>query len=155
MSFFKNIFDKIKKSEDFEEIKSSSFKDILNGNIFSKKMVKKQYPFLILIAVLAVIYTANGITFERQITQMNKLKIKRKDIKYHSLGVSAELTNYKRRTTILKRIEQEKIGLIEGKTAPILIKNFDKKEVEDIIKEKENQKIASEKIKNDTTSVEE
>ncbi len=151
MSFFK----KIKESKDFEEIKSSSFKDILNGNIFSKRIVKKQYPFLILIAVLAVIYTANGITFERQITQINRLKVKQKDIKYRSLGVSAELTNYQRRTTILNYIEKENIHMIESKTAPIIIKDFDKKEEEKILKQKEELKKIKERIKNDTTSVEE
>ncbi len=155
MSFLKNIFDKIRESEDFEEIKSSSFKDVLNGNIFSKKFVKRQYLFLSLIAILAVIYIFNGITFERQITQINRLKIKKKDIKYRSLGVSAELTNYQRRTSILNYIEKKNLHLVESKTAPIIIKEFDKKEEKKILEQKEEVKRVTERIKNDTLSVEE
>jgi hypothetical protein len=43
MSWFKKIIDAIRGSEDFSDIKTSTFRDILNGNILTKNFLRKQY----------------------------------------------------------------------------------------------------------------
>ena len=53
MSWFKKITEAIVGSEDFSDIKSSSVRDILNGNILTKRFFQKQYGLLLLVAVLA------------------------------------------------------------------------------------------------------
>jgi hypothetical protein len=45
MSWFSKIIENIKGSEDFSELKSSSFRDILNGNIFTKRFFINKLVF--------------------------------------------------------------------------------------------------------------
>jgi len=40
MSFFKRLVDNIKGNEDFNDLKSSTLRDIINGNILTKKFLK-------------------------------------------------------------------------------------------------------------------
>jgi hypothetical protein len=54
MSWFKKIADAIRGNEDFSDIKSSTLRDVINGNIFTKKFFKKQYAFLALAAQVIV-----------------------------------------------------------------------------------------------------
>ena len=59
MSWFKKIADAIRGNEDFSDIKSSTVRDVINGNIFTKKFFKKQYAFLAMAALLAFMYVDN------------------------------------------------------------------------------------------------
>jgi len=61
MSWFKKITDAIRGSEDFSDIKSSTLRDVLNGNILTKKFFQKQYGLLIMIAVLTFFMWITGI----------------------------------------------------------------------------------------------
>ena len=44
MSWFKKIAEAIRGNEDFSDIKSSTVRDVINGNIFTKKFFKKGLP---------------------------------------------------------------------------------------------------------------
>ena len=67
MSWFKKMAEAIKGSEDFSDIKSSTVRDILNGDIFSKKIFKKQTKLMIMIALLMFAYVDNRFSCERQL----------------------------------------------------------------------------------------
>jgi len=73
MSWFSKIIENIKGSEDFSELKSSSFRDILNGNIFTKRFFIKQIGLLVMIVGLFIFYIGNryeyriGIDISKQI----------------------------------------------------------------------------------------
>ena len=74
MSFFNKILETIKGNEDFSELKSSSFRDFLNGNILNKNFVRRQFVLMILIAVLAFFYIDNRYYCEKQISEEVNLK---------------------------------------------------------------------------------
>ena len=91
MSFFSNIKEKIRKSEDLAELRSIGFRDILNGKIFTNKIVRRQYPFILFMVILSVIYIDNRYIAEKQIYQIVILNQDIQDTKFESLTVSAEL----------------------------------------------------------------
>ncbi len=155
MSFWSKIVETIKGNEDFSELKSSRFRDILNGSILSKNFITKQYKLLGMIAVLAVIYISNSYHCEKQISKEVELKKELQDIKYESLTISAELTKLSRRTYILNYINERGLELKESPYAPVVIKEPDPVEYEAIKKAKEEHKVATDNVKNDTTSNEE
>lgn len=155
MSFWNKIVDTIKGNEDFSEIKSSTFRDFLNGNILSKKFIRKQYPLLGLIALLTFFYVDNRFNSEKEIAQEIRLKDQLQDVKYESLTISAELTKMSRRSYILDYIYSRGINLKDSEHAPVLIEEPDPKKDEKIKEEKIDQKKASERIKKDTTEHEE
>ena len=121
MTWFKKIVSDIKESEDFSDIKSSSLRDVMNGNILTKKFIQKQYLLLIMIVVLGFMYIDNRYYCETQMTKENQLQKQLKDIKYESLTISAELMEISRRSNVLKMINDNGLNLIEATEPPIKI----------------------------------
>ncbi|GAB1417056.1 hypothetical protein MASR2M117_24620 [Paludibacter sp.] len=121
MSFFKKILEKIRQSEDLSDIRSSSFRDILNGNILTKKFFRKQLYFIILLVFIAIAYIDNRYACEKQIEYSLSLKRKIQDAKYESLVISAELMKITTQTNIQNLLESKGMKLKPGKTPPIVI----------------------------------
>lgn len=121
MSWFKKITDSIRGSEDFSDIKSSTARDILNGNILTKRFLQKQYGLLIMIAVMLFMYVDNRYYSETQLAKEIELKKKIQDVKYESLTISAELMEISRQSNVLRMINERGIPLVETSTPPIVI----------------------------------
>ncbi|MEA4983119.1 MAG: FtsL-like putative cell division protein [Paludibacter sp.] len=121
MPVFKNLIDKIRQSEDFSDLRSSSVRDILNGNILTKKFIRKQYPLIALMVVLSIFYIDNRYSSEKQITGITELKRKIQDAKYESLTISAELMEISRQSNILLLLQSKGMELRPGATPPIVV----------------------------------
>lgn len=121
MSWIRKIAEGIKGNEDFNDLKSSTLRDIINGNILTKKFLQKQYPLLILIAFLAFLYVDNRYYSETQLSKVLKLKREIQDIKYESLTISAELMEISRQSNVRKMIKERGLTLSESNTPPVVI----------------------------------
>lgn len=121
MSFFKNISERIRQSEDLSDLRSSSVRDILNGNILTKKFIRKQYLLIVLLVVLSIGYIDNRYSSEKQIATMVMLKKNIQDAKYESLTISAELMEISRQSNLLLLMESKGMQLKPGSTPPIVI----------------------------------
>ncbi len=121
MSFFKNISERIRQSEDLSDLRSSSVRDILNGNILTKKFIRKQYLLIVLLVVLSIGYIDNRYSSEKQIANMVMLKKNIQDAKYESLTISAELMEISRQSNLLLLMESKGMQLKPGSTPPIVI----------------------------------
>ena|SRR5665647_1337603 len=121
MSWFKKIADAIRGSEDFSDIKSSTIRDILNGEILSKNIFRKQYGLIIMIAFLAFLYVDNRYTCETQMAKEIELKKEIQDLKYESLTISAELMEISRQSSVLNMVKSENLKLIESDIPPVVI----------------------------------
>lgn len=121
MPVVKKFIEKIRQSEDFSDLRSSSVRDILNGNILTKKFIRKQYLLIILMVVLSIVYIDNRYSSEKQITDITELKRKIQDAKYESLTISAELMEISRQSNILLLLQSKGIQLRPGDTPPIVI----------------------------------
>lgn len=121
MPWLKKIADAVRGSEDFSDIKSSTLRDILNGNILTKKFFQKQYGLLIMIAVLTFFYVDNRFYCETQLAKEIELKMKIQDAKYESLTISSELMQISRQSNVLKLVKDNNINLVETLTPPIVI----------------------------------
>ncbi|ADQ79651.1 hypothetical protein Palpr_1505 [Paludibacter propionicigenes WB4] len=123
MSWFKKIVDAVRGSEDFSDIKSSTVRDILNGNILTKKFFQKQYGLIIMIAVLLFLYVDNRYQCENQQAREIELKKKIQDVKYESLTISAELMEISRQSNVMKKVNESGLPLVESTTPPIVIED--------------------------------
>ena len=155
MSFWKKIIETIKGNEDFSELKSSSFRDFLNGNILNKKFFQKQIKLFLLLFVLTIFYINNRYKCELLVAEEVKLKSELQDIKFESLTISAKLTTLGRRTYVLDYVNSKGLDLKESSLAPIVIEEPELKKEEMLLKAKEEHEKATEKIKQDTTKNEE
>jgi hypothetical protein len=123
MSWLKKISDAIRGSEDFSDIKSSSVRDIINGNILTKRFLQKQYGLIIMIAVLTFFYVDNRYYCETQLAREIDLKKKILDAKYESLTISAELMQISRQSNVLKMVKINGVELVETQSPPIVIED--------------------------------
>lgn len=121
MSWFKKITDAIKGSEDFSDIKSSTLRDILNGNILTKKILKRQYLLFIMMALLMFLYVDNRFYCETQLAREIEMKKKIQDLKYESLTIKAELMKISRQSNVLKMVRERGVDLEETSIPPIVI----------------------------------
>jgi len=118
MMTFKEILGKIKGSEDFSDLKSSTLRDFLNGNIFLKKFFSKQYLLLLWIAFLIFLYIWNGFEYEKQQLRYNTLERQLDGLKNESLTVSSQLMKMSRQSVIKNSIGSE---LKESKSPAIIL----------------------------------
>jgi hypothetical protein len=123
MNFFKRIADAIRGSEDFSDIKSSTIRDFLNGNILTNKFLQKQYPLLIMFAALTFLYVDNRFYCETQLAKEIDLKKKLQDVKYESLTISAELMEISRQSNVMNKVNENGINLIQSTIPPIVIED--------------------------------
>lgn len=121
MPVIKKFVEKIRQSEDLSDLRSSSVRDILNGNILTKRFIQRQYLLIILMVVLSIVYIDNRYSSEKQITNITELKRKIQDAKYESLTISAELMEISRQSNILLMLQSKGIDLRPGDTPPIVI----------------------------------
>ena len=123
MPFYKKIVEAIRGSEDFSDIKSSNVRDILNGDILTKKFLSKQYGLLIMMAALTFLYVDNRYYCETQLAKEINLKKKIQDAKYESLTISADLMQISRQSNVMKKVNESGLKLIESTTPPIVIED--------------------------------
>lgn len=121
MSWFKKISSAVRGSEDFSDIKSSSIRDVLNGEIFSKNFFKKQYGLIIMISILAFMYVDNRYTCENQMAKEVEMKKKIQDLKYESITISAELMSISRQSSVVNLVKENGLDLKVMTTPPIVI----------------------------------
>lgn len=123
MSWLKKIAEAIIGSEDFSDIKSSTLRDVLNGEILSKNFLKKQYGLIIMISLLAFLYVDNRYSCETQLAKSIELKKQIMDAKYESLTISAQLMELSRQSNVLKAVKDRGLGLVQTATPPIVIED--------------------------------
>ncbi|HLP05164.1 MAG TPA: FtsL-like putative cell division protein [Paludibacter sp.] len=127
MSWITKLADAIKGSEDFSDIKSSTVREILNGDILTKKFFQKQYGVIIMLAVLMFMYVDNRFYCEKQLAREIELKKKIQDLKYESLTYSAELMVISRKSNVMKMVADRGLSIKETAAPPIVIDTLETK----------------------------
>ncbi|MDX9748549.1 MAG: FtsL-like putative cell division protein [Paludibacter sp.] len=117
----KRLIEKIKQNEDFQDIVSSSPRDILNGNILTKRFFRRQYLLIALVVFLAVVYINNRYESEKMMTRISALKKDIQDARYESLTISAELAEISRQSSIEQLLRSKNMQLKPGHQSPIVI----------------------------------
>jgi hypothetical protein len=93
--------------------------DFIVGDIFSKQSVLKNLPFLIYVAILAIIYIANTYYAEKTFKKIEKTRNELKELRFQFITTKATLMYYGKQTEIAKRVN--KFGLKETTVPPYKI----------------------------------
>lgn len=80
--------------------------DILNGNIFTKGWMKRQYKLFFLIFVLMIVYIFEGYQAQSRQARLVQLRRDIKDAQYEYLSISAELSEMTRQSAISKKLQE-------------------------------------------------
>lgn len=112
------VKDIINENEDLKEIKKSSFKDILTGDILNRKFIQKQFPLLLLSLCFIFIYMDNRMSCEQQVLTIDKLNKELANEKYICMVTEAELLENSRIEQVKEIIKKHELNLEEESLPP-------------------------------------
>lgn len=112
------VKDIINENEDLKEIKKSSFKDILTGDILNRKFIQKQFPLLVLSLCFIFTYMDNRMSCEQQILTIDKLNKELANEKYICMVTEAELLENSRIEQVKEIIKKHELNLEEESLPP-------------------------------------
>ena len=115
--------EKITKESDFSDIKNTSIRGILGGEVLNSTFAKKQAGIIILLVVLSFFYTGNRYYSEKQLAKINRLQRELTQVKYTYLTISSELMTLSRQSKVEQTIRERGINLEKSTVPPYSIQN--------------------------------
>jgi len=101
-----------------EKEKSFSFRDLLDGNVLTRKAVLKQGRFILLLVLIAFLSIANRNHAEKTVIQLNRLQGDVKELRARSISTSSELVSVSRQSEVIKLVKRYDLGLEESLDPP-------------------------------------
>jgi hypothetical protein len=101
-----------------EKEKSLSFRDLLDGNVLTRKAVLKQSRFILLLVLIAFLSIANRNHAEKTVIHLNRLQSDVKELRARSISTSSELVRISRQSEVLDLVNMNELGLEENLEPP-------------------------------------
>lgn len=98
--------------------KKSGMKSFIGGTILTDGRISRQFPFLLFLALLAMLLIANRNWSERTIRQIEVLQDTLDELRSESITMSANLMDASRPSEVAKKVEEANIGLEEPVKPP-------------------------------------
>jgi len=105
-----------KQLQDEKAAKQAGWKRWLNY-----QSVVKQLPFILFLAVLAVLYIYNGHYADKTIRRINKTAREVKELKYEYIAVKSKMMFQSKQSELIKAVEP--LGLKELVESPVVLKD--------------------------------
>ena len=97
-----------------EKEKSLSFRDLLDGNVLTRKAVLKQTRFILLLVLIAFLSIANRNHAEKTVIHLNRLQSDVKELRARSISTSSELVQISRQSAVKQMVNRYELGLEEN-----------------------------------------
>ena len=101
-----------------EKERSFSFRDLLDGNVLTRKAVLRQSRFLVLLVLIAFISIANRNHAEKTMIRMNQLQNDVKELRAKSITISSDLVRISRQSEVARMVQRYELGLEESLEPP-------------------------------------
>ena len=101
-----------------EKEKSLSFRDLLDGNVLTRKAVLKQSRFILLLVLIAFMSIANRNHAEKTVIHLSRLQSDVKELRARSISTSAELVRISRQSEVKHLVNRNELGLEENLEPP-------------------------------------
>lgn len=96
--------------------------DFLTGNILTRESIARQFPFMMFLVLLAVIYISNHYRYDRLMRREQALRQEVKNLRAESVTTAATLMQISRQSEVVKLVNQKNLELEESTTPPKVIK---------------------------------
>jgi len=101
-----------------EKEKSFSLRDLLDGNVLTRKAVLKQSRFILLLVFVAFLSIANRNHAEKTVIHLNRLQSDVKEMRARSISTSSELVRISRQSEVMQLVNRYELGLEENLEPP-------------------------------------
>jgi hypothetical protein len=98
--------------------RGGSFKDFIDGSVLTRDFVVRQLPFVIFLALLAILYIGNRYHSEKLVRKTSELQYEIKELRAEAITVSAELMHMSRQSEVLKLLRRNNLDLVESVEPP-------------------------------------
>jgi hypothetical protein len=112
-----------KKNVEFDQSiedkeKSLSFRDLVDGNVLTRKAVLRQSRFILLLVLIAFFSIANRNHAEKTVIRLNRLQSDVKEMRSKSISTSSELVRKSRQSEVKQLVNRYELGLEENLEPP-------------------------------------
>jgi hypothetical protein len=101
-----------------EREKSFSIRDLIDGNVLTRKAVIKQLRFILLLVLIAFISIANRNHAEKTVIRLNQLQQDVKELRSKSITISSNLVQVSRQSEVARLVLRYELGLEENLEPP-------------------------------------
>ncbi|MFH0759561.1 MAG: FtsL-like putative cell division protein [Bacteroidota bacterium] len=101
-----------------EKDRSFSFRDLLDGNVLTRKSVIKQSRFILLLVLVAFVSIANRNQAEKTVIRLNQLQGDVKELRAKSITISSDLVRISRQSEVVRLVNRYELGLEENLEPP-------------------------------------
>lgn len=101
--------------------RKSIIKGLISGTYISETLILNNIRYVVLLAVLAVIFISNKFQAERVEREVIKLEQEVRDLRAEALSASAELGTVSRQSEVYDLVKQRGLGLQELREPPYRI----------------------------------
>ncbi|MDF1574986.1 MAG: FtsL-like putative cell division protein [Bacteroidales bacterium] len=101
-----------------EKEKSFSFRDLVDGNVLTRKAVIKQSRFILLLVLIAFLSIANRNHAEKTVIRLNQLQSDVKEMRAKSISTSSELVRISRQSEVKQLVNRYGLSLEENLEPP-------------------------------------
>jgi len=101
-----------------EKEKGFSIRDLLDGNVLTRKAVIRQSRFILLLVLIAFISIANRNHAEKTVIRLNQLQSDVKELRSKSITISSDLVRISRQSEVARLVLRYELGLEENLEPP-------------------------------------
>ena len=101
-----------------EKEKTLSIRDLLDGNVLTRKAVIRQSRFILLLVLIAFISIANRNHAEKTVIRLNQLQSDVKELRAKSITMSSDLVRISRQSEVARLVLRYELGLQENLEPP-------------------------------------
>jgi len=98
--------------------KSFSLRDLMDGNVLTRRTVVKQARFIFLLVLIAFLSIANRNHAEKTVINLNRLQSDVKELRSQSITISADLVRISRQSEVVRLVNRYELGLEENLEPP-------------------------------------
>lgn len=93
---------------------------VLKGNVFSETKLKKRWPLLLYVSVLALISITSSHSADKKVYEISRLNKKLSELRAEHIDLRASLMEISKQTTVEELVKD--MGLHKADEPPVLIK---------------------------------
>ena len=101
-----------------EKERNFAFRDLLDGNVLTRRSVLKQSRFILLLVLMAFILIANRNHAEKTVIRLNRLQRDVKELRSKSITISSDLVRISRQSEVVRMVKRNELGLEENLDPP-------------------------------------
>ena len=104
-----------------KEIRKGSVWDVFDGSLLTRNTVVRQFPFVLFITFLIILYIGNRYHAEKVIRETMQLQTEVRELRARAISTASELEFISRQSEVAKLISKRSMGLQEAVDPPIKI----------------------------------